>query len=713
MPPQLQQFLQNRQLLLIAGGVLVLLIVLVVALFVFGGKKKTEADIRNEEMRKPLKEEQLVLATTDNAGKAIEIQALLARQGIASDRSQEGQNIQVRLMEGATLETRDQALITLVQSGLMDNNVGLEAFDKSDMTASREDKKIKLLRAQQGELSRLIRKIHPIQDAYVQLSMGQQSIFKQDERPMSASVQVVLPPNERLTHDKVRAIINLMVGAVQGLTANHVALSDTNGNTYNSVLDAVTDHVTMLEEQDAYMKSKVSSQLDKLIGSGHYVVTVSTHLRTANRETMVERYHPGHSTVQTEQRFEERMGGPVTPPGQAGGAVSTYLPPELAPPPDEQTIGSGKNLKLDGVPFASIPNTPGATKLPGPESTEVVTTQDGGQMVVTTTPTAQGYERKGADLMYQNSRTQYVESAPPGTLEEISIAVTLDQDHLPPALTMTEIKQVLARAASPKARPENVSVAVVDFDHQRGDSTGHNDKKTSGDSGSDWQSMLTNALLMIPSNWWAIAGVTAVVLLLLLIIGNALFPKPVQVLPPSADPQFNQAQQEFFQFREETSRQQTEVAESLTQMQQRMQQQMQQQTQQLLQEQTRQLSRLQEQLVEQERANRQQQEALQQLAQQQRDELERLRQDPGPPRTGERRRTPSMAGLPQTAPEDPSAQSIRDMLSQLQADSLEEQDLLPEDLTPTAPGGPDPGALLPGGGTTPARRRRVRGGLES
>jgi flagellar biosynthesis/type III secretory pathway M-ring protein FliF/YscJ len=39
----------------------------------------------------------------------------------------------------------------------MDKNVGLEAFDHSDITASREEKRIKLIRALQGELARLIR----------------------------------------------------------------------------------------------------------------------------------------------------------------------------------------------------------------------------------------------------------------------------------------------------------------------------------------------------------------------------------------------------------------------------------------------------------------------------------------------------------------------------------------------------------------------------
>lgn len=35
----------------------------------------------------------------------------------------------------------------------------------------------------------------------------------------------------------------------------------------------------MVEKNDRYMKEKIQAQLDRLIGKGNYVVTVSTYLR--------------------------------------------------------------------------------------------------------------------------------------------------------------------------------------------------------------------------------------------------------------------------------------------------------------------------------------------------------------------------------------------------------------------------------------------------
>ena len=50
----------------------------------------------------------------------------------------------------------------------------------------------------------------------------------------------------------------------------------------------------------------------------------------------------------------------------------------------------------------------------------------------------------------------------PGTIEEISIAVTLEKDSLPIDLTVEELKDLVARAASPKANAENVTIAFAD-----------------------------------------------------------------------------------------------------------------------------------------------------------------------------------------------------------------------------------------------------------
>ena len=143
-----QKILENKPLLYgIIGGLIVVL-----ALFITVG---IVASSNNSGGPKAVKEkvidQPLDLLTTDNLGKAIEIQALLAREGITADRRMDGQK-SVLYLKKYTMTQRDRALLAIVKSGLVDQNIGLEIFDKGDFTSTKEDKRIRLTRAINGEL---------------------------------------------------------------------------------------------------------------------------------------------------------------------------------------------------------------------------------------------------------------------------------------------------------------------------------------------------------------------------------------------------------------------------------------------------------------------------------------------------------------------------------------------------------------------------------
>jgi flagellar biosynthesis/type III secretory pathway M-ring protein FliF/YscJ len=481
MPPWLQAFLANRiAVIATASGVAV---IVVVALFLTLQPKPAPVGGGT------LEETQLQIATTTSPGKALEMMALLAREGLRVTSNNDPRQPNIMLTKEATKDDKDRAIITLVQSGLMDRNIGLEAFDTGDLTASREEKRIKLVRAQQGELARLIRKIDPIQDASVSLSIPEPTLFKSEQKPLSASVQVTLGVGERLTRDKVRAIINLVVGAIQGLDANHVALSDTNGNTYSSVLDLGAEMTEKLEEQDAYMRQKVATQLDKLIGNGHYVVTVSTQLREVTRETLTQNYDPNGTVVQTRQSFSESMNAGQKNAGGASGPTSTMVPngltrwmasgPPFAYPPPQQgypeppkTLQVPKNL----VPYTqgkAMPATQTANQNPNHNHAQTTATIEANGMSkdVSTASNGKGYERNGSEVAYATGRTQTLETAMPGVLEDISVAVSVDKNHMP-AMSPDELKALVARAASPRVSPDSVSIAITDFNMPKAKSDG-------------------------------------------------------------------------------------------------------------------------------------------------------------------------------------------------------------------------------------------------
>ena len=414
-----KEILENKPLLYgIIGGV-VLFLALIVTISIIGASKKPANG--TEITGQPLQAD-VDLLTTDNAGKAIEIQALLAKYDIVVSRRLDGTKSILYLKKGdcktgrkACYTTdRDTALIQIVQSGLMDQNIGLEIFDKGDFTSTKEDKKIRLSRAINGELSRLIRRIDGVDNASVFISIPEQTMFTSMQKPVTATVQITLDKDAtKLDQIKVKAITNLLLGSVTGLTAENIAITDTNGNTYHSIMDAEDEMLQRLEENDKYMTSKVNQQLDRLIGQGNYVATVSTFLRQAPVEKFTIDYDPNRKASVSEQSFREGLGDQTSDSNKNVNAVSVYLPNGLP----NGTANSNQN---------------------------------------------RNYSRTATETQYGVTKTQTNEYIKPGVVEDISIAVTLDKNALPANTTLEELKELIAKAASPKVSADNVSIAFSD-----------------------------------------------------------------------------------------------------------------------------------------------------------------------------------------------------------------------------------------------------------
>ena len=91
-------------------------------------------------------------------------------------------------------------------------------------------------------------------------------------------------------------------------------------------MDAEDEMLQRLEENDKYMTSKVNQQLDRLIGQGNYVATVSTFLRQAPVEKFTIDYDPNRKASVSEQSFKEGLGDQTSDSNRNLNAVSVYLP---------------------------------------------------------------------------------------------------------------------------------------------------------------------------------------------------------------------------------------------------------------------------------------------------------------------------------------------------------------------------------------------------
>lgn len=415
----LKSLLQNKMVL----GIIIGSVVLILAISIIGSIVASKGGSKPEIKETAQKiESDVDLLTTDNLGKALEIQALLAKHGIAVTRAAgDGSKSVLKLKKGdcstiakrCTTEERDQALMVIVESGLYDQNVGLEVFDKGDFTSTKEDKRIRLVRAMNGELARLIKRIDGIENASVFISIPEQTMFSSMQKPVTATVQLTVSVGSVLDMGKIKAVSNLLLGSVSGLTSENISITDTNGHVYNSLVNAQSEMLDRLRENDKYMQEKVSAQLNRLIGSGKYVATVSTFLKQAPVERFTIEYDPNRKTAVNEQTFSEGLGDQTQDVNKNTNAVSVYLP--------------------NGLPAGSSDSSQNRS-----------------------------YSRTAKETQFGVTKVQTNEYMSPGVLEEISIAVTLEKDALPVELTLEELKELVANAASPKASASNVTIAFAE-----------------------------------------------------------------------------------------------------------------------------------------------------------------------------------------------------------------------------------------------------------
>lgn len=406
----IKQLLQNKTVLYsVIGGVaaLVFIIILVVCLSV-GGSSKTAAVVDK------IQKEQFDIVTTDNQGKAIEIQSLLARQGIIAKRKADGSKVTVFLEAGKyTNSQRDASLLLLVKSGLIDQNVGLEIFDKNDFTSTKDDKRIKLARAVNGELARLIRQMPNIDNATVLVSIPENTFFKADKKPISATVMLTVASDVRLDLSTIKAIKSLLMGSVVDLAAENISITDSNGNVYNSLVKSIDDQISKIQENDSYIQNKIAAQLDMLLGRGNYVVTVSTTLNQVPKEVTNIHYDPNEKTSLTSQTFREGLGDTSQDSSKGSDAVSVYLPNGL-------------------------------------QNSSSTSTQD------------KKYERVATEETYGVSKTHTSEYYKSGIIEKISVALTMNSDAMPPNMSIDEIKALVANAAGSKVSMNDVSIAFAE-----------------------------------------------------------------------------------------------------------------------------------------------------------------------------------------------------------------------------------------------------------
>ena len=231
--------------------------------------------------------------------------------------------------------------IAIASLGIPKNSgVGFELFDKQEFGATSFDQDVKYLRALEGELSRTINALAPIEGASVSLALPKDTLFVEKKAAPTASVMLQLVDGKRLSSKQIRGIKNLVAAAVPNLTSANVMLVDSDGETLGdedemaqmSELSAVQQNFKAKEEKKK--QKKIVEVISPFVGGKEKVVAqVTIEFDFSIKNSTSETYDP-ENVVRSEQISEEKREGAA--PAEVGGVPGTV-----------SNIGPVEGLKSD------------------------------------------------------------------------------------------------------------------------------------------------------------------------------------------------------------------------------------------------------------------------------------------------------------------------------------------------------------------------------
>lgn len=205
--------------------------------------------------------------------------------------------------------------------------VGLELFDKSELGASTYEQKINFQRALQGELSRAINSLDPVNRSKVILAIPKKKTFFDEGSKPSASVVVELHHGHRLNEEQVRGIVHLVSNAVEGMEAGGVSVVDSRGKVLSKKYDASVAGSAQLmdlkKKKDAELEEKIESALARIVGEGKVIARVNATLNPQRVSMVREDVDPDRMAVRSIQtEAESSQGNRSNPTGVPGARAN-------------------------------------------------------------------------------------------------------------------------------------------------------------------------------------------------------------------------------------------------------------------------------------------------------------------------------------------------------------------------------------------------------
>jgi flagellar M-ring protein FliF len=296
-------------------------------------------------------------------------------------------------------------------------SVGYEIFDEANALGQTDFvQQLNRQRALEGELARTIGALDGITSARVHLVLPKRQLFEEEAEQPASSVSIGVGGREP-TAEQVRAIQNLVAGAVPNMRPDRVTVVDQHAKTLSGGETGMAAEADgRKSEVEQRIAKQVKTLVEGLVGAGKARVNVSADLDLARVTTQEEKYDPDGQVIRSETTSDEN---------------------------------SRENSADDSGQASVAANIPGAAT--------------GGD----TSTNSNTAGRQDSTTNYEISKTVRTEVKEPGTVKRLSVAVAVDgvtavgAGGKPGAYT--------PRSAEEMQRIEQLVRASVGFDQERGD----------------------------------------------------------------------------------------------------------------------------------------------------------------------------------------------------------------------------------------------------
>ena len=309
--------------------------------------------------------------------------------------------------------------LELSSQGLPRGNKGFEIFEQSKFGATEFQNKVNLVQALQGELARTIEQMPEVEKSRVHIVLSEDSLYKKNEKPATASIMLKLRPSTQLSREQVKGIVNLVAHSIQGLKPENITVIDQMAHVLNDQNDAVgtvgagtLTQIEMTKKVQEGLQKNIQSLLEQVLGPNKAAARVNVELsfdqRTMDRQVF-EPVVDDKGIVRSSQELNENFKGTSSPSG-------------------------------------GVPGT--ASNIPG--------------YVTSGTPGQSEYEKKEVTRNYEINETKEKIVATPGSVKRLTVAVVVDSSVN--KAQQDSIAKIVASAIGVNAaRGDTVSVESMPF----------------------------------------------------------------------------------------------------------------------------------------------------------------------------------------------------------------------------------------------------------